>query len=62
MYQIQKIKNIITKIREIMQTIISDAEDYNLSVSQHREVLNAITEIRCECSNLELEIDEMFTN
>ena len=43
-----------------MRTIILDL-DY-LSDWDKGEVMNAITELRCEFSNLELEIDEMFSN
>ena len=58
MYQIPRIKNIISRIREIMQIIILEL-DYMNDWDRH-EVMNAITEIRCECTNLEQDVDELF--
>ena len=58
MYQRQRIKNIISRIREMMRTIIWEI-DY-LNDWDRGEIMNVITELRFECSNLEQDIDEMF--
>ena len=58
MYQRQRLKNIISRIREIMRIIILEL-DY-MNDWDRQEVMNAITEIRCECTNLEQDVDELF--
>ena len=51
--------DMISKIKKILQNLILDIEDYDLSASQRQEVKNAITEIRCEIINFEQDLETL---
>ena len=51
----QRLRNIISRIRKIMQILVLDIEVMNFWDRQ--KVMNAIVDIRCEIMNLEQELD-----